>query len=131
ASSHQLSGTANSVAPSPAPITGAVDPAQSRFSRTAIAGAVWAALLPLSILITMAAVMRTSPDDHGQLMLISFIASMGKSAVIGTTILGIIAIGQIRNSGGRLRGHGLATFDALLFPLIAIAGGAYWVISKG
>jgi hypothetical protein len=36
------------------------------------------------------------------------------------TILGWLAVGQIRRSAGKLRGLGLAVFDGLLFPLLAL-----------
>ena len=37
-----------------------------------------------------------------------------------TTILGWIAVSQIRRSAGQLRGLGLAVFDGLLFPMLAL-----------
>lgn len=37
-----------------------------------------------------------------------------------TTILGMIALSDIRTSGGRLRGLGLAFLDAVLFPALAV-----------
>ena len=39
-----------------------------------------------------------------------------------TTLLGCIALAQIRRSGGRLYGLRLALFDALLFPLVLFVG---------
>jgi hypothetical protein len=47
---------------------------------------------------------------------------LGLSAPFGTTILGLVAIGHIRRSGGRIYGMGLAVFDALLFPLLVLDG---------
>ena len=44
------------------------------------------------------------------------------AAPFGTTILGFVAIGQIRRSAGRLYGLPLAVFDALLFPLLLLDG---------
>jgi hypothetical protein len=41
-------------------------------------------------------------------------------APFGTTILGVIALSQIRRSNGRIYGLGLALFDALFFPLILL-----------
>ncbi len=41
-------------------------------------------------------------------------------APLGATILGWIAVVQIRRSAGRLSGLGLAVFDGLLFPLLAL-----------
>ena len=45
---------------------------------------------------------------------------LGLTAPFGTTILGLVAIAHIRRSAGRLYGMGLAVFDALLFPLLAL-----------
>jgi len=41
---------------------------------------------------------------------------------IAATVLGWVAVSQIRNSKGRLRGLGLAVFDGLLFPLLVLDG---------
>jgi hypothetical protein len=45
---------------------------------------------------------------------------LGFAAPFGTTILGGVAISQIRYSRGRLYGLGLALVDALLYPLLAL-----------
>lgn len=45
-------------------------------------------------------------------------ALLGFTAPFGTTILGVVAIGQIKRSKGRLYGMPLAVFNALVFPLI-------------
>jgi predicted Ser/Thr protein kinase len=61
-------------------------------------------------------------------LLLFTVVPLGFAAPFGTTILGVVARSDIRNSGGRLRGMGLATFDALFFPLLALAGvfGWFW-----
>jgi serine/threonine protein kinase len=41
-------------------------------------------------------------------------------ALIGTTVLGLIALGDIRHSNGKLTGLGLAFFDAALFPIFLL-----------
>ena len=41
-------------------------------------------------------------------------------APIGTTILGILSQGDIRRSNGKLKGLGLAFFDAALFPILLL-----------
>ncbi len=51
------------------------------------------------------------------ILLLVPLALAGLTAPFGTTILGIVAIVQIRRSAGRLYGLGLALFDALIFPL--------------
>jgi hypothetical protein len=45
---------------------------------------------------------------------------LGMAAPFGTSILGWMAVGRIRRSGGRLYGLGLALFDGLLFPLLVL-----------
>jgi len=45
---------------------------------------------------------------------------LGSLAPFATTILGWIAVGQIRRSAGRLHGLGLALADGLLFPLLLL-----------
>ena len=57
------------------------------------------------------------------------------TAPFGATILGIIAISQIRQSVGRLYGMPLAIFDTLVFPLLLldalIVGGTTAVLTHG
>jgi hypothetical protein len=52
-------------------------------------------------------------------------------APFGTTILGMIAMSEIRNSNGKLTGFGLAFADAVLFPTllfeVALCVGNYYV----
>jgi len=50
------------------------------------------------------------------------IVPLGLTAPFGTTILGWIAISQIRHSAGKIYGLGLAFFDGLLFPLLLLDG---------
>ncbi|MBN2438041.1 MAG: hypothetical protein JXL20_05505, partial [Deltaproteobacteria bacterium] len=49
------------------------------------------------------------------------------AAVIAATLLGWIAISQIRRSSGKMRGLGLAVFDGLLAPLLALAFAIWWL----
>ena len=51
-------------------------------------------------------------------------------APFGTTILGWISVTQIRRSAGKLHGLGLAVFDGLLFPLLALDGVFVWVVRR-
>jgi hypothetical protein len=57
------------------------------------------------------------------------------TAPFGTTILGLVAISQIRQSVGRLYGMPLAIFDTLVFPLLLldalIVGGTTAVLTHG
>jgi hypothetical protein len=56
------------------------------------------------------------------ILILAPLGLLGLSAPFGTTILGLVAIGHIRRSGGRIYGMGLAVFDALLFPLLVLDG---------
>jgi len=47
---------------------------------------------------------------------------VGIAAPFGTTILGVVAISDIRHSQGRLIGLPLAVFDALFYPLLLLDG---------
>ncbi len=103
-------------------------PAPSRLSRNAIAGACW---VPFSFLIFIGilvvrftGVIQQSSFGYGlwQTAEILVLLPLGCSAPFGTTILGWIAVSQIRRSGGKLRGLGLAVFDGVLFPLLAFDG---------
>ncbi len=97
-----------------------------RFSKTAIVGAAWAPFF----LITAVMFVRSftvSPEEFAgpkwwQLVLSLGLGSLGRLAPFGTTILGAIALTQIRHSRGRLCGLGLALFDTLLFPMLALDG---------
>ncbi len=119
----------------------------SRFSRVAIAGAFWIPLVVLAA-ITWVSMMSESPRRHsvpwyvfdpgGGLrwyanIAVFIILPLGLTAPFGTTILGWIAVSQIRRSAGKLYGLGLAVFDGLFFPLlalaVAIAGLWYWIIA--
>src|SRR5262245_56114440 len=56
------------------------------------------------------------------------------TAPIGATILGCVALSQIRRSGGKLYGLGLALFDALVFPLLVLDAGislVWYVFARG
>ena len=90
-----------------------------RFSRTAIVGAVWAVFSISAILSVFAAVMPFT----------KVLVLLGLTGAFGTTILGCVALSRIRRSAGQLRGLGLALFDALLFPLLKLAGlvGSFFV----
>lgn len=106
---------------------------EPRFSRSAVVGAVWAPFL----LIALGAMMFTwyekrEPTSAGSLepagpplvvlVLASVLGLVGITAPFGTTILGFIAIGQIRRSEGNLHGLPLAVANALLYPLLLLDG---------
>ncbi|MFZ4768529.1 MAG: hypothetical protein ACOYMN_26580, partial [Roseimicrobium sp.] len=71
--------------------------------------------------------MRGGPFGHPLWTLIFFVFLLPAfTAPLGATLLGWIAVTQIRRSAGKLYGLGLAVFDAMLFPLLALTGLAAW-----
>jgi len=59
--------------------------------------------------------------SFGRLGIVLFpLLILGVSAPFGATILGLVAINQIRRSSGRLYGMPLAIFDTLLYPLLLL-----------
>ncbi len=98
---------------------------EPRFSRTAIVGACWSVFGLLAALFSLIALVEGGPGQTPTrlgLILAVALVPLGLTSLFGTTILGLIAISQIRHSSGRLCGLSLAVFDALLFPLLALNG---------
>ncbi len=95
---------------------------EPRFSRTAIVGACWAAAFFLFYLVKFLVLydVRYLPSWLEVLLLTLPIA--GFTAPLGATILGWLAVSQIRRSAGKLHGLWLAVFDGLLFPLLIVDG---------
>jgi tRNA A-37 threonylcarbamoyl transferase component Bud32 len=102
----------------------------SRFSRTAIWGALCLLLLPAGLVLnTVGFVFNTLSTLHNAPLPVNdpwrwIWGNPGVALVllaqIGTTILGWISVTQIRRSAGKLHGMWLAVFDGLLFPLLAL-----------
>ncbi|MEO6183537.1 MAG: serine/threonine-protein kinase, partial [Verrucomicrobiota bacterium] len=116
-----------------------------RFSRMAIVGATWAAFFGLMLLLmfmpwtgqitqyrgsTWWREFCTFLFAHGLPMFnpnsptwgMFTLLPLGLAAPFVTTILGWIAVSQIRRSAGKIYGFGLAVFDGLLFPLLLLDG---------
>jgi serine/threonine protein kinase len=97
-----------------------------RFSRTAIWAVLWILVLPVGLALnTIAALYNASLPPHDPMRwLIGLpgvvLVVLGEIGVLGTTILGWMAVTQIRRSAGKLYGLWLAVFDGLLFPLLAV-----------
>jgi hypothetical protein len=99
-------------------------------SRKAIVGVTWAPLFFIAALLmfTTASVITHGPAADGpapsmnwwQMILSATVLPLGVAAPFGTTILGWLAVGEIRRSNGRVTGLPLAVFDGLLFPLLAL-----------
>jgi hypothetical protein len=108
--------------------------AQPRFSRKAIVGAVLAAIFFVGMLLLVAPTMvvhqtvpgadRADSNTGGPAMfMVLYLLLLSLPvllAAVGTTILGIVAVGEIRHSNGRLVGLGLAFLDAVLFPTLLL-----------
>lgn len=95
------------------------EPAQRRFSRTAIVGACLSALALFWIPAALIYVGEIIKSDLEEFIMWVCIL-IGSMPVFATTILGMVSITQIRHSSGRVYGIGLALFDTLLFPLILL-----------
>jgi tRNA A-37 threonylcarbamoyl transferase component Bud32 len=100
-------------------VTSAATNQGARFSRTTIAGVIWAGFFLIVVLMGFASAAGlelrfVSMAISGPLIL------FGLTAPFGTTILGWIAVSQIRRSAGKLYGLWLAVFDGLLFPLLVL-----------
>jgi len=108
---------------------------EPRFSRTAIVGACWVplfffALVALFWCMQPVRVPSGSPVPGLNWFVILLglpLALLGFTAPFGATILGWIAVSQIRRSAGKLHGLWLAVFDGLLFPLLAVDGAIAWL----
>ena len=62
---------------------------------------------------------RRGPKLWHWILIVSLLVP-GLVAPFGTTILGVIAISDIRPAGGRIVGRPLAVFDALFYPLLLL-----------
>ncbi|MEO7297940.1 MAG: serine/threonine-protein kinase, partial [Verrucomicrobiota bacterium] len=106
------------------------------FSRKAIWGAAWAPLFFIAALMFTVRTVTVSPGGPSpgpawwQLLLRFTLLPLGLAAPFGTTILGWISVTQIRHSAGKLYGMGLAVFDGLLFPLLALDALMTWIWIK-
>jgi serine/threonine protein kinase len=116
-------------------LTSAAASPESRFSRTAIVGACWAPLFFFVLLSFFFVKAVPAGEYHGpawwQYLLMFTLLPLGFAAPFGTTVLGWVAVGQIRRSAGRLHGLGLAVFDGLLYPLLALDGLVLWAVWLG
>jgi len=93
-------------------------PGPSRFSRTAIVGAAWSPFFFAAAAFLRFEHRTSFPDGYNLVAQLLIFLSFG--ACFGTTILGWTAVSQIHRSAGKLCGLGLALFDGLFFPLLAL-----------
>ena len=99
-----------------------------KLSLVALLGAIWAPLF-FVMLILSAVELNIQPGQAApawqqpvQLVLIP----LGWAAPFATTVLGLLALGQIQRSNGATYGLSLALFDSLLFPLLLIDALVFW-----
>ena len=96
---------------------------EQHISRTAIVGVCWIPFAILAALIFYVASHEGGPGETPTklgIWMAFTVVPLGIVAPFITTILGWIAIPQIRRSAGKLYGMWLAVFDGLLFPLFAL-----------
>ncbi len=96
----------------------------TRFNRKAVAGAGWLVLFAIAAtyLGTAGPPLSGGRGLKGE-VLVSFVQlllSLGLSGGFGATVLGWLAVSEIRRSAGRLRGLRLAVIDGLGVPLLAL-----------
>ena len=107
--------------------------ADARISRAAVIGACCAPLiLGLIPMLWVHAVPagEYTPPPRWMTFLAILVTTISASAPFATTILGWTAVAQIRHSGGRLFGLGLALFDGLLYPILALDCLIGWLIRQ-
>jgi hypothetical protein len=101
---------------------------EPRFSRTAIVGACWTPFFILAaglffavktVVVVSAGAPSPGPAWWPAVLSITLLP-LGLTAPFGATILGWVAVSQIRRSAGKLHGLWLAMFDGLFFPLLAL-----------
>lgn len=94
---------------------------QTHLSKCAIFGAFWAIFFLVGVPFYLAA--RQSGYNLSAILGTfwwGFLQITAVSAPLGATLLGWIAMTQIRHSQGRLYGRGLSLFAAIVFPVIVV-----------
>lgn len=119
---------------SPAPAVGKSSTAM-RVSPAAIAGAVWIGLFFLNYIVSytppgwgLNRLFRNTPIDViAELLVFLPLMILGFGALLGGSVMGVVALRQIRRARGTMRGFGLALFDVLFFPLVLVNSWAIWL----
>ena len=96
----------------------------SRLSLTALLGALWA---PLFFLMLLLSFVQLQSATIWQRPLQLIVIPLGWAAPFATTVLGLLALGNIQRSNGAQYGLSLALFCAMLFPLGLLDGIVFWV----
>ena len=98
-----------------------------RFSRSAGIGAAWMPFAFAAAAFWISVGIPLSKFHEVKLgAALAMFASL--SGVFGSTVLGWVAVSKIRRSAGRVFGLGLALFEGLLFPLLALDYGIAWFL---
>jgi hypothetical protein len=107
----------------------------AKVSILAVIGVAWGSLFFLMLLLSaMRGNTPPLPEVRPPLwhaLLDYVIQPLGWAAPFATTVLGLLAIGQIQKAEGTKYGLSLALFDALLFPILLLDGFVYWVYRQG
>jgi hypothetical protein len=110
--------------------------ARPRFSFPALAGALWIGLFFLSYVVNytppgwaVSRMVRNTPlDTVSELFFFLPLMLLGYAALVGSSVMGLVALHQIRRGRGATRGFGLAFFDFLFFPLLLVNGWVIWLV---
>jgi predicted Ser/Thr protein kinase len=118
---------AGSFAPGTGPASapqGSTAPPAPRWSRVALAGAGCVGFFLLVIVLWLPDWPPSRDPNFGstlpQILFRKAVLPAGFAALFASTMLGWIAVAQIRHSAGRLRGLGWAAFDGLFLPLLTV-----------
>jgi hypothetical protein len=98
-----------------------------RFSLSSVVGAAWTPFF-LAAILSITLGQEQFPQAYGSLSRV--LLFLGLAAPVATTILGWLAVAQVRRSTGRFHGLELAVFDGLFFPLLGVDVliGIFWLI---
>jgi hypothetical protein len=114
---------APSAAPGPRP--------DAMLSRLAIAGLLWSPLFFLLVgllLVRVNVTVKPGETEPAWITLLNMIVwPLGAAAPLATTVMGLLALGDIQKSNGMKYGLSLALFDALLFPLLLANVAIFWI----
>ncbi len=104
-------------------------PIGERFSHAAMAGAALLCIAIFGVLTIGGSPRAEAPWWEKPLVYAVMFITL--TSPFSVTVLGWIAVSQIRRSAGRVYGLGLAVFDGLLFPLLALDGFLAGVVVGG
>ena len=104
-------------------------PGDSRLSLTALAGALWAPLFFIMLLLSSVQLEvkpgQAPPIWQRPVQLV--VIPLGWAAPFATTVLGLLALGNIQRSHGAQYGLSVALFDAMFFPLLLVDFLVFWL----